>query len=193
MPLLWDNNEYEKESNCNCRAVLQLQNGRIVGGWRIYRSRKSSFSCSCNGCDFETAAVSFKHSLSGNVAKFECKFLRINRAGEPSPSLSGATGLHNEASYRPYLSGQPTSSDLVLPIRKHVLETKAADAMLNNLNDEGIKFIKVLELTGRIMFQRRRWSESEIDIVLLDDHVWTRGERTGSRRDQHRQRLQLLL
>ena len=133
------------------------------------------------------------HSISGNVAKFECKFLRINRAGEPSPSLSGATGLHNEASYRPYLSGQPTSSDLVLPISKHVLETKAADAMLNNLNDEGIKFIKVLELTGRIMFQRRRWSESEIDIVLLDDHVWTRGERAGSRRDQHRQRRPLLL
>ena len=61
----------------------------------------------------------------------------------------------------------------MLQIRKHVLETKAADAMLNNLNDEGIKFIKVLELTGRIVFQRRRWSESEIDIVLLDDHVWT--------------------
>ena len=91
--------------------------------------------------------------------------------------MSGATGLHNEASSRPNLSGQPTTSDLVLQIRKHVLETKAADAMLNNLNDEGIKFIKVLELTGRIMFQRRRWSESEIDIVLLDDHVWTRGER----------------
>ena len=62
--------------------------------------------------------------------------LRINRAGEPSTSLSGATGLHNEASSRPNLSGQPTTSDLVLQIRKHVLETKAADAMLN---DEGIK------------------------------------------------------
>ena len=65
--------------------------------------------------------------------------------------------------------------------------------MLNNLNDEGIKFIKVLELIGRIMFQRRRWLEFEIDIVLLNDHVWTRGERVGSRSDQHRPGLPLLL
>ena len=63
----------------------------------------------------------------------------------------------------------------MLQIRKRVLETKAADAMLNILNDKGIKFINILELTGRIMFQRRSWSESEIDIVLLDDHVWTLG------------------
>ena len=63
----------------------------------------------------------------------------------------------------------------MLQIRKHDLETKAADAMLNILNDKGIKFINILELTGRIMFQRRSWSESEIDIVLLDDHVWTLG------------------
>ena len=40
--------------------------------------------------DFETATKSFKHSLSGNVANFDCNFLRINRAGEPSPTLSGA-------------------------------------------------------------------------------------------------------
>ena len=31
-------------------------------------------------------------------------------------------------------------------IRQSVLETEAADAMLNNLNDEGIKYIKVLKL-----------------------------------------------
>ena len=49
--------------------------------------------------------------------------------------------------------------------------------MLNKLNDEGIKSIKVYELICRIMFQRRRWSEYEMDIVLLDVHagVWTKG------------------
>ena len=64
---------------------------------------------------------------------------------------------------------------------------EAADAMLHNLNDEGIKSIKGLELIGRIMsvFQRRTRQESEIDIVLFDDHVWTRGGRAGSRSDQH--------
>ena len=41
------------------------------------------------------------------------------------------------------------------------------------------------------MFQRRRWSESEIDIVLLDVHVWTRGGR--SRSYQHRRGRPLLL
>ena len=41
-----------------------------------------------------------------------------------------------------------------------VLETVAAYAMLNNLNDEGIKVVKVLESIGHgVMFQRRRWSD----------------------------------
>ena len=32
--------------------------------------------------------------------------------------------------------------------------------MLNNLNDKGIKLVKVLELIGHgVMFQRRRWSD----------------------------------
>ena len=70
--------------------------------------------------------------------------------------MSGAPGLHNEASSRPNLSEQPTTSDLVLRIRQHVLETEAADAMLNNLNDEGIKSIQIYELIGQIIFQRRR-------------------------------------
>ena len=71
------------------------------------------------------------------------------------------------------MSGQPTTLDLVLQIRQHVLETEAADAMLHNLNDKGIKSIEVYELIGQIMFQRRRWLESELDIVLLDasDHI----------------------
>ena len=51
----------------------------------------------------------------------------------------------------------PTTSDLILRIRQRVLETdsltEAADAMLLNRNDEGIKSIKVLELIGRVMFQ----------------------------------------
>ena len=74
--------------------------------------------------------------------------------------------------------------------------TEATDAMLNNLNDEGIKSIEVYELIGRIMFQRRRWSESEVDIVLLDVHVWTRpggGGRVGSQSDQHRPGRPLLV
>ena len=104
--------------------------------------------------------------------------------------MSGAPGLHNEASSRPNLSGQPTTSDIVLQIRQHVLETEAADAMLNNLKDEGIQ---IYELIGRIMFQRRRWSESEKDIVLLDNHEWTRGGRAGSWSNQHRPGRQFLL
>ena len=113
------------------------------------------------------------HSNTAIQATLQNLIANFLRAGEPSPNLSGAPELQNEASSRPNLSGQPTTLDLVLQIRQHVLEMEAADSMLNNLNDKGIKSIEVYELIGRIMFQRRRWLESEIDIVLLDasDHV----------------------
>ena len=42
----------------------------------------------------QNSIASCKHSLSGNVATFDCNFLRIHRAGEPSPRLSDAPGLH---------------------------------------------------------------------------------------------------
>ena len=45
----------------------------------------------------------------------------------------------------PNLSRQLTTCDLVLLIRQRVLETGAPDAMLNKLNEEGIKSIKDLE------------------------------------------------
>ena len=40
---------------------------------------------------------------------------------------------------------EPTTLGLVLQIRQSVLEMEAADAVLNNLNNKGIKSIKVLE------------------------------------------------
>ena len=97
---------------------------------------------------------------------------------------------------KPHLAPTWVDSQLlqILCCESVVLETEAADAILNNLNNESIKFIKVLELIVRIMFLRRRWSESEIDIVLPDDHVWTRGAREGSSRSyQHRPEWLLLL
>ena len=57
--------------------------------------------------DFDKAAKSFKHILSGKVANFDCKlwqarsvrhFFRIHRAWKPFPSLSAAPQLHYEAS-----------------------------------------------------------------------------------------------
>ena len=55
---------------------------------------------------------------------------RIIRAREPSPSLSAAARLNNEASSRPNLSGHPNTSDLELRIRQRVSETQIADVML---------------------------------------------------------------
>ena len=52
---------------------------------------------------------------------------------------------HHLADSRPNLSRQPTTSDLALWIRQCVLETRAPDAMLNKLKEEGIKSIKDLE------------------------------------------------
>ena len=52
---------------------------------------------------------------------------------------------HHLADSRPNLSRQPTTSDLVLLIRQHVLETGAPDAMHNKLKEEGIKSIKDLD------------------------------------------------
>ena len=49
--------------------------------------------------------------------------------------------------------------------------------MLKKLNDEGIESINHLEIISLAIIQcntpKRKWSKSDIDIVLLHDHAWT--------------------
>ena len=63
---------------------------------------------------------------------------------------------------KPHLAATWVDSQLlqILCCESVVLETEDAYDMLNNLNDKGIKLVKVLELIGHgVMFQRRRWSD----------------------------------
>ena len=60
------------------------------------------------------------------------------------------------------------SSFPCLAIRQRIPETQIADVMLNKLKEECIESIKDLQVITRRMLQDRNWSESEIDIVLLE-------------------------
>ena len=93
-----------------------------------------------------------------------------NGGREQSLSLPAAPQLHDNTPFYTKLSLQPTTSDLALLIRQSDLETQVADATLFKLK-EGIKSIKDLEFIGAIIFHRRRWLKSDIEIVLLNNYI----------------------
>ena len=107
-------------------------------------------------------------------------FLSINRAEEQSSNLPAAPQWHDAAPTRHNFSRQSTTSDLAQRIYQRVPNNEVADGIMQKLETNGIISINDLELIRRSMFEARGWSESEINIVLLDDQAWSENSAAGA-------------